>query len=229
MSDSLLISMRQLGKAYRAEDVMTLALNAVDLEINRNESIAITGASGGGKSTLLAVMGLLSPFDSGDYLLNGIDVRQLSFDEGCRIRNQYIGFVFQSFQLIESMSVLENVLLPLRYGSKKSKAAQLEWVQFLCEQVGVVHRLNHRPGQLSGGQQQRVAIARALVMQPLLILADEPTGNLDSKTATEIIDLLFRIQSFGATLVYVTHDAALAGQAQRIIQISDGKIMGTGK
>lgn len=224
MSAPALISMHQLGKTYRTDEVMTLALKDVDLDIHSNESVAISGASGGGKSTLLAVMGLLSPFDAGRYLLNGIDVTQLSFDEACRIRNQYIGFVFQSFQLIESMTVLDNVLLPLRYGSNKPKTEQLEWAKYLCEQVGMAHRLQHKPTQLSGGQQQRVAIARALVMQPLLILADEPTGNLDSKTATEIIDLLFNMQSFGATLVYVTHDARLAERAMRTIHISDGQI-----
>ncbi|MEH8022467.1 MULTISPECIES: ABC transporter ATP-binding protein [Rheinheimera] len=215
--------MSQLCKTYRAGEIQTSALKSVDLEIHSNESLAITGASGGGKSTLLAVMGLLESFDSGRYLLNGIDVKQLSFDEACRIRNRYIGFVFQSFQLIESMSVQDNVMLPLRYGSKKPVAEQVDWVHFLLEQVGMSHRLTHRPSQLSGGQQQRVAIARALVMQPLLILADEPTGNLDSKTAVEIIDLLFKLQSFGATLVYVTHDSALAEQAQRIVQINDGE------
>lgn len=224
MSNETLISMSQLCKSYRTDEVLTHALHAIDLDIYGSESVAITGASGGGKSTLLAVMGLLEPFNSGSYLLNGIDVRRLSFDEACRVRNQYIGFVFQSFNLISSMSVLDNVMLPLRYGSKKRLPEQLEWARFLLEQVGMSHRLNHRPTQLSGGQQQRVAIARALVMEPLLILADEPTGNLDTKTAAEIIDLLFKMQSFGATLVYVTHDNNLAKQAQRIVKINDGEI-----
>jgi putative ABC transport system ATP-binding protein len=218
-----MLSMQGLTKTYRTESVETHALSDLDLEVEEGEFIALMGPSGSGKSTFLNIAGLLDDFDGGTYKLAGEDVSQLNDAGRSRIRNSRIGFIFQAYNLIPELNVFDNVDVPLRYrgfGSAKRK----ELILGALETVGLSKRLKHFPSQLSGGQQQRVAIARALAGNPKLILADEPTGNLDSTMAAQIMELLEEINIRGTTIVMVTHDPDLAQRAHRRVHIRDGRI-----
>ena len=219
-----MLSMQKVIKTYRTDSVETRALDEIDIQVLEGEFVSVMGPSGCGKTTFLNVAGLLDTFDAGTYLLDGADVSRLNDREMSRIRNEKLGFVFQSFNLIPDLDVFDNVDVPLRYrgfGGRQRKSA----IEEALERVGLSARLKHLPSQLSGGQQQRVAIARALVGGPRLILADEPTGNLDSHMAPEILDLLRQINEQGATVVMVTHDASIAAQADRLIRLLDGKVV----
>ncbi len=219
----MLIEVEDLKKIYRLGDVEVPALNGVSFSIDKGEVVAITGQSGSGKSTMMNVLGCLDIPTSGHYRLENVDISQMSEDQLANIRNQKIGFVFQQFNLLPRATTLQNVELPLRYAGKSN--GSLKRAREMLELVGLGDRLSHRPAELSGGQQQRVAIARALVNQPSLILADEPTGNLDSKTGQEIMRLLLNLNiEQGLTLVLVTHDPSIAAMAQRVIQLKDGVI-----
>jgi ABC-type lipoprotein export system ATPase subunit len=220
-----LIELKAIRKSYRTGDVQTPVLHGIDLLVQRGDHVALMGPSGSGKSTLMNLLGLLDRADEGHYLLDGRDVTSLSAAEHASVRNQTIGFVFQSFNLLKRMNVLENVALPLLYAGQNQKTARLR-AQEVLQQVGL-GTLGHRmPNQLSGGQQQRVAIARALVNRPPLLLADEPTGNLDTATAEEVlqvIDSLNRDQ--GLTVVLVTHETDVAQHARRLVKLKDGRIV----
>jgi putative ABC transport system ATP-binding protein len=219
-----LIELRQLGRVYQTGDTEFAALRAVDLSIDRGEFVAISGSSGSGKSTLMNILGCLDSPTQGNYLLGGRDVAKLTRVELARVRNEFIGFVFQNFNLLSRTSALENVELPLIYARVPPSERHTRARQAL-ERVGLGHRAGHTPSQLSGGQQQRVAIARALVTQPPLILADEPTGNLDSATSIEIMRLLTELQHSGITIVFVTHEPDIAAYAARKILVKDGAII----
>ena len=225
MNSQPLMDLQAIRKIFYTDDIETWALDNVHLAIDEGEYVSISGPSGCGKSTLLSVMGLLNSSTEGKYFLNGTDVTSLRQTEQARVRNQDIGFIFQAFNLIGEMSVYENVELPLTYRSDLSRKQRREAVLAALEQVEMVHRRKHFPAQLSGGQQQRVAIARALVGKPKVLLADEPTGNLDSKNAQMVMDLLASVHKQGATIVMVTHDAGFAEQAQRQISLFDGKVV----
>jgi putative ABC transport system ATP-binding protein len=216
--------MQGIQRIYRTEHIETRALSDFTLEVGEGEFVALMGPSGSGKTTFLNVAGLLDTFDSGSYLLDGQDVSRLGDIEMSRIRNSKIGFIFQTFNLIPDLDVFDNVDVPLRYRGMRAGArrAAIEGVLGL---VGLSARMRHLPAQLSGGQQQRVAIARALAGQPRLILADEPTGNLDSAMAGEIMDLLEKINSTGTTIIMVTHEQELANRASRQIHLLDGKLI----
>ncbi len=220
-----LVTLSSIKKVFYTDDVETHALNEINLTVNKGEYLSITGPSGCGKSTLLSLLGLLDTSTSGDYKLAGHDVVDLDRDERARIRNKEIGFVFQAFNLISDMSVAENVELPLTYRSDLSKADRKKMVSEALEKVDMQHRANHFPSQLSGGQQQRVAVARAISGNPSMILADEPTGNLDSKNAQSVMTLLDQLHQQGATICMVTHDPKSAARAQRTIEVFDGKIV----
>ena len=220
-----LIHLQGISKTFYTDEMETAALDNVDLTIGRGEYVSISGPSGCGKSTLLAVMGLLNTSNEGQYFLNGAEVTGLSPIEQARVRNQEIGFIFQAFNLIADMSVFENVELPLTYRSDLARKQRRELVATALEQVSMTERQNHFPSQLSGGQQQRVAIARALVGKPNVLLADEPTGNLDSKNAQLIMDLLAALHARGSTIVMVTHDPRFAERAERQVSLFDGKIV----
>ena len=220
-----MIKVTDLSKVFRTEEIETTALNGVSFEINDGEFVAIMGPSGCGKSTLLNILGLLDNPSGGSYMLLGSEVGQLKEKERTKFRKGNIGFVFQSFNLIDELNVYENVELPLRYlnisaGERKQK------VKEILKRMGISHRAKHFPQQLSGGQQQRVAIARAVVSSPKLILADEPTGNLDSKNGKEVMDLLTELNAEGTTIVMVTHSQKDAAVAQRVINLFDGQIVG---
>jgi putative ABC transport system ATP-binding protein len=217
-----MLRMNEVTKIYRTDEVQTFALAGIDMEVGEGEFVAIMGPSGCGKTTFLNVAGLLDTFDAGAYHLDGVDVSQLRDTQMSRIRNEKIGFIFQSFNLIPDLNVFDNVDVPLRYRGWKAKQRR-DAIEQALDRVGLMARLRHLPSQLSGGQQQRVAIARALAGQPKLILADEPTGNLDSHMAEEILGLLAEINAQGATIVMVTHDATIASHATRIIHLLDGK------
>jgi putative ABC transport system ATP-binding protein len=223
-----MIEVQDLTKVYRLGSVEVPALSGVSFRIERGEVVAIMGQSGSGKSTLMNVMGCLDLPTSGQYFLDGKNIGGMGEDELATIRNQKIGFVFQQFNLLPRMTVRRNVELPLFYSdleAGKSQNGVHQRVDSILEAVGLSDRVNHRPTELSGGQQQRVAIARALVNAPALILADEPTGNLDSHTGEEIINLLLGLnRDRNLTLVIVTHDAAIAAQAGRVIRLKDGMI-----
>ena len=219
-----MIEMKGIHKIYRTEHVETHALSDFSLTIGRGEFVSVMGPSGSGKTTFLNVAGLLDSFDRGSYSLNGVDVSGLNDREMSRIRNEKIGFIFQGFNLIPDLNVFDNVDLPLRYRGMPGHARKIAIDQAL-DIVGLTSRLRHLPSQLSGGQQQRVAVARALVGTPELILADEPTGNLDSAMANEILDLLEKINDMGTTVVIVTHDAELATRAGRQIYVLDGRLI----
>ncbi|MGM0625429.1 MAG: ABC transporter ATP-binding protein [Bacteroidota bacterium] len=199
------------------------ALRSVDLEIKRNEYVAIMGPSGSGKSTLMNIVGCLDSLTSGNYILNGTDVSKMSDDELADIRNKEIGFVFQVFNLLPRFSALDNVMLPLVYAGLKKKEREKRAIEVL-ESVGLGDRMEHKPNELSGGQRQRVAVGRALVNKPSIILADEPTGNLDTKTSLDIMRLFEDIHKLGNTIVLVTHEEDIAQHARRIVRLRDGKI-----
>jgi putative ABC transport system ATP-binding protein len=220
-----MIEVRDLKKIYRLGSVEVPALQGVSFRIERGEVIAIMGQSGSGKSTLMNILGCLDLPTSGEYLLDGRNVAGVDEDELAAIRNQKIGFVFQQFNLLPRISVRKNAELPLMYNDGKPQKEIEERSAAILRAVGLADRMDHRPTELSGGQQQRVAIARALINEPALILADEPTGNLDSRTGAEIIQLLLTLnRERGLTLVIVTHDPYIAAQAQRVIHIRDGLI-----
>lgn len=219
------ISLRNLNKTFVTDEVETLALNNINLEIYQGEYLSISGPSGCGKSTLLSLLGLIDAPTSGSYTLRGNAVELLDNKERALIRNREIGFIFQAFNLISDLTVAENVALPLSYRKDLSKAECAKRVDEALERVDMRHRSKHFPSQLSGGQQQRVAIARALVGKPALLLADEPTGNLDSKNATMVMDLLHSLHRDGSTICMVTHDPRSAAAAQRRITLFDGCIV----
>jgi len=216
-------AMRSISKVYRTDLIETHALRSFTLEVGEGEFVAVTGPSGSGKTTFLNIAGLLETFDTGTYMLDGRDVTGLSDDERSRIRNEKIGFIFQSFNLIPDLDVFDNVDVPLRYRGMGAAERKKRITESL-ELVGLASRMKHVPAQLSGGQQQRVAIARALAGSPRLLLADEPTGNLDSLMARQVVDLLEEINGRGTTLVMVTHDPELARRAHRNIHVMDGQV-----
>ena len=219
-----MLHMQNISKIYRTDLVETHALEDFSLQVEDGEFVSIMGPSGSGKTTFLNIAGLLDEFDAGQYQLAGTDVRKLSDDAQSRLRNQHIGFVFQSFNLIHDLDVRDNVAVPLRY-RKMPSAERRRRIDDVLERVGLTSRRNHLPSQLSGGQQQRVAIARALAGKPDLILADEPTGNLDSLMAREIMGLLDDINRQGTTIVMVTHSPECAVRASREIHLLDGKVV----
>jgi putative ABC transport system ATP-binding protein len=222
-ANDTLIQMDGVEKVFFTDELETHALSQIHLEIKKGEYIAIAGPSGCGKSTLLAIIGLLDSPTGGVYTLNGKPVSGLSLNDRTRIRNREIGFIFQAFNLIGDLTVYENVELPLTYRSMGS-AERAEKVQSALDRVGMAHRAKHYPAQLSGGQQQRVAVARALVGDPLILLADEPTGNLDSKNGDAVMDLLRDLHANGATICIVTHDPRYADHAERTVHLFDGTI-----
>ena len=219
-----MLQMEKLQKVYRTEMVETYALRDFNLTVNEGEFVAVTGPSGSGKTTFLTIAGLLEAFSGGSYLLDGIDVSRMGDGERSRIRNQKTGFIFQAFNLIPDLNVLDNIEVPLRYRGfsaieRKKRAADA------LARVGLSARGRHYPAELSGGQQQRVAIARALAGEPRLLLADEPTGNLDSAMARSVMELLEELHRDGATIVMVTHDPQLAARAQRNVHVIDGQVV----
>jgi putative ABC transport system ATP-binding protein len=220
-----LIDLQAIKKVFYTDEIETWALDDVHLTIDQGEYVSISGPSGCGKSTLLSVMGLLNSCTEGKYFLNGVEVSGLQQAEQARVRNQEIGFIFQAFNLVGDMSVFENVELPLTYRNDLSRRERRELVVAALGEVEMSHRQKHFPAQLSGGQQQRVAIARALVGRPDVLLADEPTGNLDSRNARMVMDLLAGLHSQGSTIVMVTHDPRSAEQAERQISLFDGKVV----
>jgi putative ABC transport system ATP-binding protein len=216
------VDAKDLTKIYTMGDLEVHALRGLSVQIKRGEVVSIMGPSGSGKSTLMNILGCLDRPTSGEYCLDGESVANLKDEQLANIRNRKVGFVFQSFNLLPRSSALANVELPLRYSPPNGKKRR-ELAKEALEDVGLGDRINHRPNELSGGQQQRVAIARALVNDPAIVMADEPTGNLDSKSGDEIMDLLLRLnQERGTTLIIVTHDPEVAEQTQRVIQIRDG-------
>ena len=220
-----MIELQSLSKRHRAGDIETIALDAIDLQIEAGEYVAITGPSGCGKSTLLGLLGLLDKPTSGRYLLEGRDVTgKKSERELAAIRRGRIGFVFQSFNLVDEMSVADNVQLALRYGGMPEREQRARVAEVL-DRLGLAHRAAHHPSQLSGGQQQRVAIARAIAARPALLLADEPTGNLDSAHGQEVMRLLRELNDEGTTLVMVTHSAEHAALASRSVRLLDGRVL----
>jgi len=223
-SNGTLIKMQGVSKVFFTDELETHALDSIDLEIKKGEYLAIAGPSGCGKSTLLAILGLLDSPTEGDYSLNGQPVSTLKLGDRSRIRNREIGFIFQAFNLIGDLTVYENVELPLTYRGMAS-AERKEKVQHALERVEMAHRAKHYPAQLSGGQQQRVAVARALVGDPMILLADEPTGNLDSKNGDSVMDLLRDVHQSGATICMVTHDPRYTNHAERTVHLFDGRII----
>jgi putative ABC transport system ATP-binding protein len=218
-----MISMRHVSKIYRTDLIETHALRDISLEVREGEFVAVSGPSGSGKTTLLNVAGLIEDFETGTYHLDGVDVTHLNDNQHSRIRNEKIGFIFQSFNLIPDLNVFDNVDVPLRY--RRMRAAERKRrITAAVERMGLTSRVKHLPAQLSGGQQQRVAIARALAGDPRLLLADEPTGNLDSLMARQIMDLLEDINRAGTTIIMVTHSAELARRAHRTVHIVDGQL-----
>lgn len=224
MSTSI-IEASELKKTYQVGEVQVHALDGLDVRIEKGAYIALMGPSGSGKSTLMNVLGCLDTPTSGEYVLNGNDVSSLSDDELAEIRNKEIGFVFQTFNLLPRYTALENVALPMIYAGVP-KVERLERAERVLKKVGLVDRMDHRPNELSGGQRQRVAVARALVMNPSIILADEPTGNLDSVTSDGIMELFSEINNDGNTVIVVTHEEDIAAHAERVIRLKDGKISG---
>ena len=219
-----LIRLENLSKVFYTDEVETHALANIHLNIDRGEYVAIAGPSGCGKSTLLAILGLLDSPSAGSYTLNQQPVANLSLAQRARIRSREIGFIFQAFNLIGDLTVYENVELPLTYRGMRS-AERKQRVTAALERVGMAHRAKHLPSQLSGGQQQRVAVARAVCGEPSILLADEPTGNLDSKNGEAVMDLLRELHQSGATICMVTHDARYASHAERTIHLFDGRVV----
>ena len=224
MSEQRLIHLRDLSKVFYTEEVETHALSGINLDIASGEFVSIAGPSGCGKTTLLSILGLLDSPTGGKYLLDGEPVENLSAGQRAKIRNQAIGFIFQAFNLIGDLTVYENVELPLTYRGMPGSERK-ERVQAALERVGMAHRMGHYPSQLSGGQQQRVAVARAIVGKPLILLADEPTGNLDSKNGNAVMSLLKELHAEGATICMVTHDPRYAHVADRAVHLFDGQVV----
>ncbi len=224
MSDTL-IRLNNVTKVFHTDEVETHALSGIELEVRAGEFIAISGPSGCGKSTLLSILGLLDTPSAGEYSLAGAPVAQLGAEQRARVRNREIGFIFQAFNLIGDLTVYENTELPLTYRDSMSRAQRRDAAMTALERVGMAHRLNHYPSQLSGGQQQRVAVARALVGRPKILLADEPTGNLDSRNGDAVMDLLAELHAKGSTVCIVTHDPRYAGHAQRRVSLFDGRVV----
>ena len=218
-----IIELSKIVKNYKIGTIIVRALRSVSIDIDKNEYVAIMGPSGSGKSTLMNLIGCLDTATSGKYVLNNKDVSKLDDDQLADIRNNEIGFVFQTFNLLPRYTALENVTLPLIYAGF-SKLDRLERVREVLESVDLTDRIAHKPNELSGGQRQRVAIARALVNHPSIILADEPTGNLDSKTSVDIMNLLDEIHKLGNTIIVVTHEADIAKRARRVIRLMDGEV-----
>jgi putative ABC transport system ATP-binding protein len=218
-----MLYMKNLSKVYRTEMIETHALRGFDINVGKGEFVAVTGPSGSGKTTFLNIAGLLEEFTGGEYLLDEQDVRDLSDDARSRLRNQKIGFIFQGFNLLPDLDVYHNVEVPLRYRGL-SRAERKQRIEEALGQVGLAGRARHYPAELSGGQQQRVAIARALAGRPKLLLADEPTGNLDSQMARSVLELLEEINARGTTILMVTHDPDLAARAHRNVHIIDGQV-----
>ncbi len=228
-NNSALIAIEGLTKVFYTDEIETHALSGVHMKIDKGEYVAISGPSGCGKSTLLSIIGLLDTPTGGSYMLNSHAVENLNFSQRSRIRNQEIGFIFQSFNLIGDLTVYENVELPLTYRSGMPAAERKRRVQESLERVSMAHRIRHYPSQLSGGQQQRVAVARALAGSPSILLADEPTGNLDSRNAEAVMELLQNLHREGATICMVTHDPRFARHADRQIHLFDGKVVAEGE
>ena len=220
-----IISLQNVGKVFRTDEIETHALANIQFDIQQGEFLSIAGPSGCGKSTLLSILGLLDVPSSGSYLINGKSTENLNLDQRAKLRCESIGFVFQAFNLIGDLTVFENVELPLTYRDDMNKRQRKEKVEIALEKVGMGHRQRHYPGQLSGGQQQRVAVARALVCEPTLLLADEPTGNLDSKNGEAVIQLLTDLNQQGTTICMVTHDSRYADISHRSVQLFDGKMV----
>lgn len=218
-----IIELKNIARTYRVGSETIHALRSVTLDISKNEYVALMGPSGSGKSTLMNVLGCLDTPSDGEYMLNNIAVSKMSDNNLAEVRNKEIGFVFQSFNLLPRYSALENVILPLVYAGMP-KAEREERGKLVLEQVGLTERMDHKPNELSGGQKQRVAIARALVNNPAIILADEPTGNLDSKTSIEIMGLFEEIHKHGNTIIIVTHEEDIAQYAHRIVRLKDGLV-----
>jgi putative ABC transport system ATP-binding protein len=228
-NNQALIEIEGLTKVFYTDEIETHALSGVHMKIDKGEYVAISGPSGCGKSTLLSIIGLLDTPTGGSYTLNAHAVENLNFSQRSRIRNQEIGFIFQSFNLIGDLTVYENVELPLTYRSGMSSTERKRRVQESLERVSMAHRIRHYPSQLSGGQQQRVAVARALAGSPSILLADEPTGNLDSRNAEAVMELLQNLHKEGATICMVTHDPRFARHADRQIHLFDGKVVAEGE
>lgn len=224
MTDNSLIKLSDLIKTYHLEGISTTVLKEISLTVHEGDLLAIVGASGSGKSTLMNIIGLLDKADSGTYLLNNRNVAGLSDDESARLRNQSIGFVFQQFNLLPRFTAMQNVALPLTYRGVPPAEIE-ERVLKALDRVGMKLHARHRPTQLSGGQQQRVAIARALVTEPKVILADEPTGALDSRTGTEVMNLFLELHAEGRTLILITHDEQVAAQCKRRVTLADGVVV----
>ncbi|HMQ63372.1 MAG TPA: ABC transporter ATP-binding protein [Flavilitoribacter sp.] len=218
-----IIAVRNLQKTYQMGNTLVKALQSITMDIHRNEFVALMGPSGSGKSTLMNLLGCLDTPTTGDYILNGTNVSTMTDSELAEVRNKEIGFVFQTFNLLPRLSALENVALPLVYAGA-SKSARLSRAAEVLESVGLADRMDHKPNELSGGQRQRVAIARALVNSPSIILADEPTGNLDSKTSIEIMGIFEEIHEQGNTVILVTHEPDIAEHAHRVVRLKDGLI-----
>ncbi|WP_199610152.1 ABC transporter ATP-binding protein [Flocculibacter collagenilyticus] len=220
------IQMRNISKVFETEDMETHALKNVNLTISAGDYVSISGPSGCGKSTLLSLLGLLDMPSGGDYIIEGTNVANLSLDDAAEIRNSKIGFIFQSFNLIDEITVFDNIALPLRYSNKKLSNADIEQRVNRClEMVSMTHRSQHKPNQLSGGQQQRIAIARALVAEPAILLVDEATGNLDSNTGDQIMDVLDELNQKGTTICMVTHESRYADRATTQLKLLDGEIL----
>ena len=219
-----LIKLEAVGKVFYTDEVETHALENINIEIQRGEYVSIAGPSGCGKSTLLSILGLLDTPSGGAYALNSRQVATLSLSERARVRNREVGFIFQSFNLIGDLTVFENVELPLTYRGMRG-VERRQRVTAALERVGMAHRAKHLPSQLSGGQQQRVAVARAVCGEPSILLADEPTGNLDSKNGEAVMDLLGELHQSGATICMVTHDSRYAAHAKRTIHLFDGRVV----
>ncbi len=223
---SIIISLKNLSKNYTSSDIEIQALNNINLEICKGDYLSISGPSGCGKSTLLSILGLLDSPTTGEYFIENVDTNALSMDQQAELRNLHIGFVFQSFNLIDELSVFDNVALPLTYREDALNKEEIEKrVIKALTQVEMEHRHSHKPNQLSGGQQQRVAIARALAGAPTILLVDEPTGNLDSKNGDAVMDILNNLNKQGTTICMVTHDSRYAGHANKQIHLLDGKVI----